>query len=196
MRKLVYFALNVTKCYHFLRFFLNHHIIYLESVQCVFILQISLRYFYNYAKNLYQQRRNEMFDTCARATASLMGRLINSANQSRHGDGTEWKWNWWWKGVARWCCHNGLFTLLDSDSDSDSKPNVYTALCRSLHIAQSQIQIPILTVNYRNRIGSRVRNRVRLPQFKSAITWKQTLTPKELAKWKSVDKCLLLPVLW
>ena len=55
---------------------------------------------------------------------------------------------------------NDLFTLPDSDSDSDldsdSKPNGYIALCRSFHTAQSQIQIPILTVNYRNGIRIRV----------------------------------------
>ena len=48
---------------------------------------------------------------------------------------------------------NGLFTLLDLDSDSDSdldsKPNGCIALCGSFHTAQSRIQIPILTANYR-----------------------------------------------
>ena len=45
---------------------------------------------------------------------------------------------------------NGLFTLPDSDSgsesDSDSKPSGYIALCRSFHTLWSQIQIPILKV--------------------------------------------------
>ena len=52
---------------------------------------------------------------------------------------------------------NGLFTLPDSESDSDSKPNGYIALCRSFQTAWSRIQIPILTANYRNGIGIRVR---------------------------------------
>ena len=56
---------------------------------------------------------------------------------------------------------SGLFTLPDSDSDSGSKPNRYIALCRSFQTAQSQIQIPILTANYRNGIGIEVR----LPQW-------------------------------
>ena len=30
--------------------------------------------------------------------------------------------------------YNGLFTLLDPDSDSDSKPDGYIVLCRSFHI--------------------------------------------------------------
>ena len=59
---------------------------------------------------------------------------------------------------------NDLFTLpdLDSDSysDSDAKPNGYIALCRSVHTAQSQIQIPILPANYRNGIGIQVCTRV------------------------------------
>ena len=42
----------------------------------------------------------------------------------------------------------------DSDLDSDSKPNGYIALYRSFHTAQ--IQIPILTANYRNGIKIRV----------------------------------------
>ena len=49
------------------------------------------------------------------------------------------------------------FTLPDLDSDSDSKPNGYIALCRSFHTLHSQIPIPILTANYRNGIGVRVR---------------------------------------
>ena len=63
----------------------------------------------------------------------------------------------------------GLFTLSDSDSFSDSKPNGYIELCRSFHTAMSQIQIPILTTNYRNGIGIRTHTRVRLPQCKWAI---------------------------
>ena len=59
---------------------------------------------------------------------------------------------------------NGLFTLPDSDLDSDSKPSAYIAQCRRFHTVQSQIQIPVLTVNYRNGIGIQVRTRVRLPQ--------------------------------
>ena len=50
----------------------------------------------------------------------------------------------------------GLFALSDSNSDSHSKPNGYIALCRYFHIARSQIQIPILTANYRNGIEIRV----------------------------------------
>ena len=42
------------------------------------------------------------------------------------------------------------FTLPNSDSDSDSKPNGYFALSRSFHSAGSQIQIPILITNYRD----------------------------------------------
>ena len=47
-------------------------------------------------------------------------------------------------GHFRWC--NGLFKMsdLETDSNSDSKPNGYIALCRSFHIARSQIQIPII----------------------------------------------------
>ena len=41
--------------------------------------------------------------------------------------------------------HNDLFTLQNSGSVSDPKPNGYIALCRSVHTAHSQIQIPILT---------------------------------------------------
>ena len=46
------------------------------------------------------------------------------------------------------------------------KLSVYIALCRSFLTAQSQIQIPILTANYRNGIGILVHTRVRLPQCK------------------------------
>ena len=46
---------------------------------------------------------------------------------------------------------NSLFTL--PDSNSDSKPSGYIGLYRSFHTAQSQIQIPILTANYKNGIG-------------------------------------------
>ena len=67
--------------------------------------------------------------------------------------------------------HNGLFTLSDLDSDSGSKPSGYIAQCRSFHIAQSPIQIPILTVNFRNGIGIRVRTRVHLPQCEWAFKW-------------------------
>ena len=40
-----------------------------------------------------------------------------------------------------------------SNSDLDSKTNSYIVLCRIYHIIRSQIQIPILTANYRNGIG-------------------------------------------
>ena len=64
---------------------------------------------------------------------------------------------------------NGLFTLPDldsvSDSSSDSKPDGYITLYRTFHIAQSKIQIPILTTNYRNWI----RIRVCLLQYNSAM---------------------------
>ena len=50
---------------------------------------------------------------------------------------------------------NGLFTLPDSDtdsnSDSDCKPNGNIVQCRTIHTAWSEIQIPTLTANY---IGS------------------------------------------
>ena len=50
-----------------------------------------------------------------------------------------------------------VFTLpdLDSDSNSDSKPNGYFVICKTFHIAWSRIQIPIPTTKYRNgiRIG-------------------------------------------
>ena len=36
------------------------------------------------------------------------------------------------------CLCYGLFTLPDSDSYLDSKPNGYIAMCRSFHIARSQ----------------------------------------------------------
>ena len=52
---------------------------------------------------------------------------------------------------------NGVITLPDLDSDSDSKPSGYIALRRSFHAAHNQIQIPILTANYRNGIGIRLR---------------------------------------
>ena len=44
----------------------------------------------------------------------------------------------------------GLFTLPDSDSDSDSKPKGYIELGISFHTTQSHIQIPILTTNWRS----------------------------------------------
>ena len=48
----------------------------------------------------------------------------------------------------------GLFTLMETDSftNLDSKPDGYIVLCRNFHTAQTQIQIPILTDNYRNGI--------------------------------------------
>ena len=60
----------------------------------------------------------------------------------------------------------GLFTLPDSDSDLDSKPNGYIALCRCFQTVRSKNQIPILTANYRNGIRIRVHTRVRLRQCK------------------------------
>ena len=56
----------------------------------------------------------------------------------------------------------------DSDSDPDSKPNGYIALYKSFHTVQSQIQIPFLTVNYRNGIGIWVRTRLCIVQCKSS----------------------------
>ena len=41
--------------------------------------------------------------------------------------------------------YHGLFTLPDSDTDSDCKPNGYIVLTRTFHTAQSQIQIPTPT---------------------------------------------------
>ena len=68
----------------------------------------------------------------------------------------------------------GLFTLpdLDSDSDSDldSKPNGYIILCKSFHTARSQIRNLILTANYRNGLGIRVRTRVRLLHWTIILT--------------------------
>ena len=56
---------------------------------------------------------------------------------------------------------NSLFTLLDSDTDSNShsycKMNGYILLCRTFHRAQSLNQIPILIANYRNRFRIRFR---------------------------------------
>ena len=50
--------------------------------------------------------------------------------------------------------NNGLFTLPDSNSDSDTgcKPNG-----KPNHTARSPIRIPILTANCRNLIGNRIR---------------------------------------
>ena len=53
--------------------------------------------------------------------------------------------------------------------DSDSKPNGYIVLCRTSHIEESPIQIPILTANYRNEIGIQVHTWVRLCKCKWAI---------------------------
>ena len=75
-------------------------------------------------------------------------------------------WSPWW---GTWYTY-GLFTLPDSDSDSNSNFCGYIALCKSFHTARSQIQIPILTANYKNGIGVRVRIWVRLSQCKWAIT--------------------------
>ena len=51
----------------------------------------------------------------------------------------------------------GLFTLPeldnDSDSDSDCNPNGYIIQNRTFYSAWSQIEIPIIIVNYRNGIG-------------------------------------------
>ena len=55
----------------------------------------------------------------------------------------------------------GLFTLLDldsdSDSDSDRKPNGYIIPYITFHTAQSQSQIPMPTVDYKNRIETGLR---------------------------------------
>ena len=79
--------------------------------------------------------------------------------------------------LTEWLCYNilrnhayvfmaYLYCRTDSESDLDSNPNGYIALCTSFHTTQSQIQIPIPTANYRNGIGIRVHTRVRLPQCK------------------------------
>ena len=57
---------------------------------------------------------------------------------------------------TRSCPGYDLFTLPDSDSDSDSRANGYIALYRSFHIVGNQMWIPILTANYRNGMGIRV----------------------------------------
>ena len=49
----------------------------------------------------------------------------------------------------------GLFTLPNSDSDLDCKPNGYPAVCRTFHSARSEIQILYPTAQYRN--GIRIR---------------------------------------
>ena len=65
---------------------------------------------------------------------------------------------------------NGLFTLPDSDwgsnSDLDSKSDGYIAIYGSFHTARSQIQIQILSANYKDGTGIRVNTRVRLLQRK------------------------------
>ena len=55
---------------------------------------------------------------------------------------------------------DGLFTLPVLGFGLE-KPNGNTALSRSFHNAQSQIQIQILNANYRKGIGIRVCTRVR-----------------------------------
>ena len=37
---------------------------------------------------------------------------------------------------------NGSFTMTETDSDSDSKPDAYIALHRTFHIAQTRTPIP------------------------------------------------------
>ena len=49
------------------------------------------------------------------------------------------------------------------------KPNGYIILCRGFRTAWSEIQIQILTVNYRNGIGIQVGHWVCLPQCKSGF---------------------------
>ena len=62
----------------------------------------------------------------------------------------------------------GLFKLpdLDTNFDSDCKPNGYIVLYRTFHTVQSQIQIAILTANYRNEIEIRIRIRIQICECK------------------------------
>ena len=67
---------------------------------------------------------------------------------------------------------NGLFTLPDPDSDSNSdcKPNGYIERCRTFHTARNRTQIPIPTAQYRNGIGINIEIGICICECKHAIT--------------------------
>ena len=56
-----------------------------------------------------------------------------------------------------WLIYITRFGYTDSDPNPDCKPNGYIVLCINFHNAQNQIQIPIVTANYRNGIRIRIR---------------------------------------
>ena len=70
--------------------------------------------------------------------------------------------------------------MSDSETDSGCKPNGYIVLCRIFHTAQSQIEIPILTANYRNGIGIRIRIWIYVNENKPQVYIIQKLHPLEL----------------
>ena len=85
-----------------------------------------------------------------------------------------------------------LFTLPDSDSDSDSKPYGYIVLCRNL--VWIHIRIPFLQYLYSTGIWVRVGIRVRIRQCKSALidtrfpcTWRCDTRPA-LCMYSSFSK--------
>ena len=63
---------------------------------------------------------------------------------------------------------NGLFTLPDSDSDSNSdyKPNRYIVTSKTVHTVWGQIQISIPSAKYRNGIGIEIGNAICLSEYK------------------------------
>ena len=71
------------------------------------------------------------------------------------------------------------FTLLDSDTDSDSnldcKSNVHNVLCKTFYTALSQNQIPSPSVNYTNGIRIEIRIGIRICECKQAITNTKTV---------------------
>ena len=60
----------------------------------------------------------------------------------------------------------GLFTLPDSDANSDCKPDSYIVLCRNFHTAPSRIQIPIPTAWHGNGIGIGIRIGIEISEYK------------------------------
>ena len=63
---------------------------------------------------------------------------------------------------------NGLFTLPDSDSDSNSdyKPSRYIVTSNTVHTVWGQIQISIQSAKYINGIGIEIGNVICLSEYK------------------------------